>query len=174
MPADYHTLRAKYPKWAHRRDDHRRRRRKRKRARRSRRKKKQSREKMGSTTEGMLMSLLHQLMLGGTLAKKHGENVVTGYADRVRPDALAPVRSRAEMRRMRAGPQQGFGAGAGAAAVIGGGGGGPPGPPPGPPGPPRVLRVQAPVPAALRRISHHLTGTCPAFLNPKRKGFPFF
>ena len=87
MPTDYHTLRAKYPRWAHRRDDHRRRRRKRKRARRSRRKKKQSREKMGSTTEGMLMSLLHQLMLGGTLAKKHGENVVTGYADRVRPDA---------------------------------------------------------------------------------------
>jgi hypothetical protein len=72
----------------------------------------------------MLISLLHQLILRpATLAKKHGENVVTGYADTVRPDALAPVRSRALANQMRAGdnPAGGAGAGAGAAAVIRGG-----------------------------------------------------
>ena len=76
---------------------------------------------MGTSTEGMLLSLLHQLMLGGTLAKKHGENVVTGYADKVKADALAPVRSRAAMRAAMAEPQQqgGAGAGAGAVAAIG-------------------------------------------------------
>jgi hypothetical protein len=66
----------------------------------------------------MLLSLLHQLMLGGTLAKKHGENVVTGYADKVRADALAPVRSRAAMREAMAAPGLQQGAGAGAAAGI--------------------------------------------------------
>ena len=119
MPTDYHELRKKYPKWAHRKDEHRKRKRKRsRRRRRSRRAAK--REKHGSTsTEGRLLSLLHQLMLGGTLAKKHGENVITGYADKVKPDALAPVRSRHLMREAMAEPQQGgAGAGAGAAAVV--------------------------------------------------------
>ena len=86
-------LRKKYPRWAHRRDAHKKRRRK------SRRKRKRARRAQrhhqGSTTEGMLMSLLQQLMIGGRLpAKTHGQNVVTGYAGGVKPDALAPVRSR--------------------------------------------------------------------------------
>ena len=69
----------------------------------------------------MLLSLLQQLMLGGTLAKKHGENVVTGYADKVTPDSLAPVRSRAAHRQAlrRHDGDGGGGAGAGAAAAIG-------------------------------------------------------
>jgi hypothetical protein len=69
----------------------------------------------------MLVMLLGQLMMRPvTLAKKHGENVVTGYTDAVRPDALAPVRSRAIANQMRAddNPAGGAGAGAGAAAVI--------------------------------------------------------
>ena len=125
MPTDYHELRKKYPKWAHRRDEHKKRKRKRKRKRRRSRKKTRKTEKhAGTSTEGMLISLLHQLMLGGTLAKKHGDNVLTGYADKVAPDALAPVRSRAWMRRKMAEPQGGgggvgAGAGAGAAAVVG-------------------------------------------------------
>ena len=120
MPTDYHELRKKYPKWAHRKDEHRKRRRKSRRKRRRSRKKREKRG-TGTSTEGMLLSLLHQLMLGGTLAKKHGENVVTGYADKVKPDALAPVRSRAAMRDAMAEPQQqgGAGAGAGAVAAIG-------------------------------------------------------
>ena len=121
MPTDYHELRKKYPKWAHRKDEHKKRRRKSKRRRRRARKKKRQQAGTGTSTEGMLMSLLHQLMLGGTLAKKHGENVVTGYADKVKADALAPVRSRAAMRDAMAEPQQqgGAGAGAGAVAAIG-------------------------------------------------------
>ncbi len=123
MPTDYHELRKKYPKWAHRKDAHRKRRRKSRRKRR-RAAKRARRPKRGSatSTEGMLLSLLHQLMLGGTLARKHGENVVTGYAAKVKPDALAPVRSRADMLEAMAEPQQqpgGGGAGAGAVAAIG-------------------------------------------------------
>ena len=123
MPTDYHELRKKYPKWAHRRDEHKKRKRKRKRKRRRSRKKTRKTEKhAGTSTEGMLISLLHQLMLGGTLgplAKKHGDNVLTGYADKVAPDALAPVRSRAWMRwRSLRGGGVGAGAGAGAAAVV--------------------------------------------------------
>ena len=119
MSTPYHELRKKYPKWAHRKDERRKRRRKR------RRSKKRARQQTGggSTTEGMLLSLLQQLMLGGTLAKKHGENVVTGYADKVTPDSLAPVRSRAAhrqaLRRHDGGDGGGVGAGAGAAAAIG-------------------------------------------------------
>ena len=120
MPTEYHELRKKYPKWAHRKDEHRKRKRKRSRRRRRSRRRAKKREKHDSTsTEGMLLSLLHQLMLGGTLAKKHGENVITGYADKVNPDSLAPVRSRHLMREAMAEPQQGgAGAGAGAAAVV--------------------------------------------------------
>ena len=117
MSTPYHELRKKYPKWAHRRDERRKRRRKRRRS-----KKKSARQQAagGSTTEGMLLSLLQQLMLGGTLAKKHGENVVTGYADKVTPDSLAPVRSRAAHRQaLRRHDGDGGGAGAGAAAAIG-------------------------------------------------------
>jgi len=110
----YHELRKKYPKWAHRRDEHKKRRRKSRRRRRRRKKKQHA----GTTTEGMLLSLLQQLMLGGTLAKKHGENVITGYADKVKPDALAPVRSRHLMQQAMAEPAGGGGAGAGAGAVA--------------------------------------------------------
>ena len=70
MPTDYHELRKKYPKWAHRKDEHRKRKRKRsRRRRRSRRAAKREKQDTGTSTEGMLLSLLHQLMLGGTLAK---------------------------------------------------------------------------------------------------------
>ena len=115
-------MRSKYPKWAHRRDEHKKRKRK------SRRKRKRSRSRGrraaggGTSTEGMLISLLHQLMLPATLAKKHGENVWTQYGGAVTPDRLANVRSRDEAARMRrgaGGPGGGAGAGAGAAAVIG-------------------------------------------------------
>ena len=120
---DYLGMRSKYPKWAHRRDEHKKRRRK------SRRKRKRSRSRgrraqsAGTSTEGMLISLLHQLMLPRTLAKKHGENVWTQYGGAVTPDRLANVRSRDEatrMRQARQGPAGGgAGAGAGAAAAIG-------------------------------------------------------
>ena len=111
--SNYLELRKKYPRWAHRRDARKKRRRK-SRRRRKRRKQVQS---QGSTTEGMLLSLLQQLMVGNRLpATKHGENVVTGYAGGVSPDALAPVRSRMEARLMRGGDRNGGGA-AGAAAV---------------------------------------------------------
>ena len=119
MPT-YHELRKKYPKWAHRKDEHKKRRRKSRRKSRRRRRSRKKRDRgAGTSTEGMLVSLLHQLMLGRTLAKKHGENVVTGYADKVKPDALAPVRSRAAMRDAMAEEpqQQGGAAGAGAAAM---------------------------------------------------------
>ena len=74
-----------------------------------------------TTTETMLVSILQQMLLGGTLAKKHGENVITGYADKVKPDALAPVRSRILARHMREenGGNQGAGAGAAAAVMSG-------------------------------------------------------
>ena len=119
MPTDYHELRKKYPKWAHRRDEHKKRKRKRKRKRRRSRKglRSKTEKQAGTSTEGMLISLLHQLMLGGTLAKKHGENVITGYADKVNPDALAPVRSR-HLHREAMAEDEGGGAGAGAGAVA--------------------------------------------------------
>jgi hypothetical protein len=111
----HYDLRQKYKKWAHRRDGARKHRRK------SRRRKKKKRAKgAGTTTESMLLLLLQQLMMGNvTPAAKHGENVKTGYAGRVSPDALAPVRSRMEhrLRREQRGPA-GPGAGAGAAAAA--------------------------------------------------------
>ena len=116
-------LRKKYRKWAHRRDEHKKRRRKsRRKRRRSRRRSRRSAKKAaGTSTEGMLVSLLQQLMLGGTLAKKHGQNVITGYADKVKPDSLAPVRSRHLYREAADGRDHGMGhgAGAGAAAAAG-------------------------------------------------------
>ena len=111
------ALRKKYPKWAHRKEE---RKRRRKKSRRRRRRKK----KVGTenTTEVMLVSLLQQLLMGPTtLARKHGENVQTGYLNMVTPDALAPVRSRAWMREMMKDKEEkagGAGAGAGAAAVV--------------------------------------------------------
>ena len=72
---DYLGMRSKYPKWAHRRDEHKKRKRK------SRRKRKRSRSRGrraaggGTSTEGMLVSLLQQLMLPATLAKKRRERV---------------------------------------------------------------------------------------------------
>jgi len=98
---DYHELRKKYPKWAHRRDYHRkRRRRSRSKSRRRRRaaRKKAAAVGTGTVTNGLLMQLLQQIM--GTnirpLARKHGENVLTGYANAVTPGRLAPVRARDE------------------------------------------------------------------------------
>ena len=125
MPTDYHALRKKYPKWAHRKDEHRKRRRKSRR----RRRRAAKREKRGSaaSTETMLVSLLHQLMAPMTLAKKHGENVLTGMAGKVKPDYLSPLWSQHERnfiysRSARDDPQPAAGAAGGAAAVIGPGG----------------------------------------------------
>ena len=108
------ALRKKYPKWAHRKDERKRRRRK------SRRRRRRKKKADTNTTEVMLVSLLQQLLMGPTtLAKKHGENVQTGYMNTVTPDALAPVRSRAWMREMMKEKEKaGAGAGAGAAAVV--------------------------------------------------------
>ena len=120
MPTDYHELRKKYPKWAHRKDEHRKRRRK---SRRRRRRSRKKREKRGSeeSTETMLVSLLHQLMAPATLAKKHGENVLTGMAGKVKPDYLSPLWSQHErnMIHSRSGRAPDGAAAGGAAAVIG-------------------------------------------------------
>ena len=116
---DHAALRKKYPKWAHRVAYHKK---KRRRSRsRSRRRRRRAR---GSTpsTNVLLMQLLHQIMGGNVrpLARKHGENVVTGYAGGVTPDRLAPVRSRDEYARSAIvgeyGPWRGVGVGAAAAA----------------------------------------------------------
>ena len=139
---DYLGMRSKYPKWAHRRDEHKKRRRK------SRRKRKRRRRAQsagaGTTTEGMLVSLLHQLMLRPqTLAKKHGENVLTQYGGIVKPGVLSNLWSRQDREERKAdwyakhypgaGRGRGAGAGAGAAAAIGPVGRRPPtyAPPPG-------------------------------------------
>ena len=111
------ALRKKYPKWAHRKDE---RKRRRKKSRRRRRRRKRAHTE--NTTEVMLVSLLQQLLMGPTtLARKHGENVQTGYLNMVTPDALGPVRSRAWRREMMKDKEEkagGAGAGAGAAAVV--------------------------------------------------------
>ena len=123
MPTHY-ELRQKYPRWAHRRDERKRRRRKSRR----RRKRRKKSDKLpsggaGTSTEGMLVSLLHQLMLGGAVAKKHGENVITGHSGAVKPDLLAPGRSKADYEATSADRERrggaGGGAGAGAVAAIG-------------------------------------------------------
>ena len=119
MPTHY-DLRQKYKKWAHRRDARKRRRRK-SRRRRSRSGGRAKKSSAGSTTEGMLISLLNQLMIGSaTPAKKHGENVITGASGAVAPDALAPIRSRMqhELYKRERG-RDGAGTGAGAAAAAG-------------------------------------------------------
>ena len=116
---DYAALRKKYPKWAHRHAYHRKRRR-RSRSR-SRRRRRRARAAAPSTNV-LLLQLLHQIMGGAVrpLARKHGENVVTGYAGAVTPDRLAPLRSRDEYARAaivgQYGPWRGVGAGAAAAA----------------------------------------------------------
>ena len=106
----------KYRKWAHRKAY----------KKKKRRRKRLKRQKHGTavSTETMLVSLLHQLM-PGTLAKKHGENVLTGMAGKVKPDYLSPLWSQHERnfilsRAPRGPPEQGAAAGA-AAAVIGAG-----------------------------------------------------
>jgi hypothetical protein len=131
---DYVGMRSKYPKWAHRRDEHKKRKRKSKRKR--RRSRGRRRRAAGTSTEGMLVSLMHQLMLRPqTLAKKHGENVLTQYGGIVKPGVLSNVWSRQDREERKAdwyakhypgaGRGRGAGAGAGAAAAIG-----PVGPPP--------------------------------------------
>ena len=124
MPTHY-DLRQKYKKWAHRRDARKRRRRKGRKRRRSRSRGRAKKSSAGpqATTEGMLISLLNQLMVGSrTPAKKHGENVITGASGAVAPDALAPIRSRMQhelYKKERGRNPAGTGAGAGAAAAAG-------------------------------------------------------
>lgn len=109
---DRHALRRKYPKWAHRRDYHKKSRR---RSRRKSRRRKRA-AAAGPDTEQMLVMLLNQLLRPATLAKKHGENVLTGYANTVKPDLLPPVRSKEQHRRWAAERDVGAGVGAGAGA----------------------------------------------------------
>ena len=97
------ALRKKYPKWAHRRAYHAKRKRRRKK---SRRKTANTAPKEDLTTL-LLMHLMGQIQ-GVPVSRKHGSNVVTGYAGAVVPDRLAPVRSQDERARMhqQAGQQQ--------------------------------------------------------------------
>jgi len=114
-------LRKKYPKWAHRRDYHKKKRRRSRRRRRARR----ATGEEGTVTNVLLMQLLNQIMgvnVGPLRAKKHGENVLTGYANAVTPDQLAPVRARAWYNRERNAADQynrGFEAAVGVAARAG-------------------------------------------------------
>lgn len=116
---DHAALRKKYPKWAHRHAYHKKKRRRSRR--RSRRRRRRARAAEPSTNV-LLMQLLHQILGGNVrpLARKHGENVVTGYAGAVTPDRLAPVRSRDEYARRAIvgeyGPWRGVAAGAAAHA----------------------------------------------------------
>ena len=128
---DHAALRKKYPKWAHRHAYHKKkRRRSRSRSRRRRRRARGTTSSGTATTNVLLMQLLHQIMGVDVrpLARKHGENVVTGYAGAVPPDRLAPVRARDEYARRAIvgeyGPWPDPGVAAGAAAVAGGWGGG--------------------------------------------------
>ena len=93
------ALRKKYPKWAHRRAYHAKKRRKK-----SRRKTKKGRPKGGrAKTEDLTTLLLMHLMgqiRGVPVSRKHGSNVVTGYAGTVVPDRLAPVRSQDDRARI--------------------------------------------------------------------------
>jgi hypothetical protein len=119
---DYSELRKKYPKWAHRRDYHaKKRRRSRSRSRRRRRARATRRPREDNVTNLLLLQLLNQIMGPTTnfrtLARKHGENVVSGYAGGVLPDHLAPVRARSEY--MQAGGFEGAPARVGAAAGAG-------------------------------------------------------
>jgi len=105
------ALRKKYPKWAHRRDYHAKKKKRRRRgvgskipgasasSRRSRRKKKKISQQ--DVTTLLLLQLLGQIQgVNAPIGKKHGENVVTGYAGAVVPDRLAPVRSQDERARV--------------------------------------------------------------------------
>ena len=116
--ADYHELRKKYPKWAHRRDHHAKKRRQSRSRRRRRSRRRAQAHKTPDLTNVLLVQLLHQIMGAKPLARKHGENVVTGYTGAVRPDRLAPVRSRDEY--MYPAPAGPGGAAVGAAAQAGG------------------------------------------------------
>ena len=92
------ALRKKYPKWAHRRDYHAKKK-KRRRSRGRRRKKKKISQQ--DVTTLLLLQLLGQIQgVNAPIGKKHGENVVTGYAGAVVPDRLAPVRSQDERARV--------------------------------------------------------------------------
>ena len=103
-------LAKKYPKWAHRKDwqrkkraravyrsmrRHLRRKRKRRRA--------PKRPQPSAVTNVLLMQLLAEIQGTGPIVQpslKHGSNVVSGYASKVTPDRLAPVRSQDERRRI--------------------------------------------------------------------------
>jgi len=94
------SLRKKYPKWAHRRDYHKKKRRRSRRRRRRRRRVRTTTTTTKTVSNGLLMSLLQQLMgsqqpVSG-VSRKHGSNVLEGYGGSVRPDRLAPLRSRDE------------------------------------------------------------------------------
>ena len=86
------ALRKKYPKWAHRRAYH---------AKRNRRKTAKTAKTAPNEdlTTLLLMHLMGQIQ-GVPVSRKHGSNVVTGYAGAVVPDRLAPVRSQDERARM--------------------------------------------------------------------------
>ena len=88
------ALRKKYPKWAHRRAYHAKRKRRRKKSRR-----KTAKTPKEDLTTLLLMHLMGQIQ-GVPVSRKHGSNVVTGYAGAVVPDRLAPVRSQDDRARI--------------------------------------------------------------------------
>ncbi len=88
------ALRKKYPKWAHRRAYHAKRKRRRKKIRR-----KTAKTPKEDLTTLLLMHLMGQIQ-GVPVSRKHGSNVVTGYAGAVVPDRLAPVRSQDDRARI--------------------------------------------------------------------------
>ena len=109
------ALHKKYPKWSLRRAAYRRRRKRRK------RRKRATKSTGSSNTEVLLVNLLQRLLHPVTLAKKHGENVITGHGGVVKPGLLSTAWSELERRRIVGDPAgPGAGAGAGAAAAIGG------------------------------------------------------
>ena len=92
------ALRKKYPKWAHRRAYHAKRKRRRKKIRRKTAKTAKTAPNEDLTTL-LMMHLMGQIQ-GVPVSRKHGSNVVTGYAGAVVPDRLAPVRSQDDRARI--------------------------------------------------------------------------
>ena len=110
-----YALRKKYPKWAHRLNYHK------KKRRRSKRKRRRT-SKTETVTTLLLTQLLHQIMgTGNTIrpvARKHGDNVISGYRDGVSPEPLVTLKSRSWYRGEKAAADRPGGVGVGVAAAA--------------------------------------------------------